>query len=689
VIRSMNADKPVSRLILEHLAGDVIGKGDPEVEVGSAFLVAGPYDDVGNQDVVAQKNIRAATLDDMVTATGGAFLGLTLNCARCHNHKFDPIPTEDYYRVRAAFEGVSHGRRVVVTPEEQAAHDAKIKPLESQNKELATEESALLKAVDARAREWEKQTPYARSKVDPSGTEEVFAPVEAKMIRFVMKSHTGDVKTAAGSKLTEFEVWTGGDSKRNVALASNGAVAEGARGATAADFPEAYGPQLCIDGRLGEQWFIGSPAELKITFAKAEKIERVFFLNAKQGGAPDKAQGNTPCEYEVLVSADGTAWQKVASSEGREPYSEKHKLEAARAAVTTPEETMRLAQIRKDLAKVDAAKKAVPPLRQMWVGNHRQPTEATFVHKGGDPMKPGEAVVPASLSVLDRAFSGFALKGDAPEGERRLALGKWIVSSENPLTPRVLANRIWHYHFGTGLVDTPSDFGFMGSRPSHPELLDFLATRLLSHGWRLKPLHREILLSRAYLQSSGMRNEAAAADKDSRLLWRFPPRRLRAEEVRDTLLSVAGTLRLEPMGGPGFRLYQYLSNNVSTYLPLEKHGAETYRRAVYHQNARASVVDVLSDFDLPDIAFSAPRRANTTTPLQALTLWNHQFTLDMAERFAERIHGEAAVSEAYRIAYQRRPQEAEMAAARKLMERHGLAAFCRAVLNSNELLYLE
>ena len=253
----------------------------------------------------------------------------------------------------------------------------------------------------------------------------------------------------------------------------------------------------------------------------------------------------------------------------------------------------------------------------------------------------------------------------------------------------MLANRVWQHHFGTGIVDTPSDFGFLGSKPTHPELLDYLASKLIAHGWKLKPLHREILLSQTYLQSAAYREDAAKEDKDARLLWRFPPRRLSAEELRDTMLAVAGQLKLEPMGGPGFRLYKFTQNNVSTYFPLDIHGRETYRRAVYHQNARASVVDVLNDFDLPDIAFAAPKRANTTTPLQALTLLNHSFTLDMAAALADRVDGPEVVETSYRYVFQREPTPTESGAANALIAKHGLLAFCRALLNANELLYIE
>jgi hypothetical protein len=261
------------------------------------------------------------------------------------------------------------------------------------------------------------------------------------------------------------------------------------------------------------------------------------------------------------------------------------------------------------------------------------------------------------------------------------------------LTPRVLANRIWHYHFGTGLVDTPGDFGYMGGRPTHPALLDWLARRLVEGGWQFKSMNRLIVTSQAYRQSAAYREDAARVDGDSRLLWRYPPRRLSGEELRDTMLALAGKLE-GPRGGPGFRLYQYVQDNVAAYLPLDRHGPETYRRAVYHQNARASRVDVLTDFDCPDSAFSAPRRALTTTPMQALTLLNHSFTSDMAAFLAERLIREAGpeagaqVDRAFALAYGRAPAPDERMDAAAFIGKQGLKTFARVILNTNELIYL-
>lgn len=688
VIRSLNDDKPFDQFMREHLAGDVLGKFDPAVEIGSAFLVAGPYDDVGNQDATAQKVIRSATLDDMVTATGSAFLGLTINCARCHHHKFDPIPTEDYYRIRSAFEGVVHGRRPLATKEQTQAFNMAMGQLNKERAKVVGEQDALTKAIEAKAKALLATRKYPRPKADTLLTEETITPTEARFVKLTMSATSANPKSGVGGRISEFEIWTAEPTPRNVALASSGAKAEGAKGATAEDFPAAYSAALAIDGDEGAQWFIGSPAELVITLPRIEKIGRLSYRTAKGRLLRDNTQGATPCEYEMFVSLDGKDWKKVADSADREAWSSAHAFERVRKEVTTPAEAKRLGVLARQLADVDRRIAAVPKLPAAWIGNHQAKPAPTFVEKGGDPTKPAAQVVPSSLAVLDLVTKPYALKADAGEGERRVALAEWI-TRDNPITARVLANRLWHYHFGTGLVDTPSDFGFMGSKPTHPELLDFLAQRLIQNGWKLKALHREIILSQAYLQSADFHESAARVDKDARLLWRFPPRRLRAEEIRDTMLATAGQLKLEPMGGPGFRLYRYLVNNVSTYIPLDAPGPETYRRSVYHQNARASVVDVLNDFDLPDIAFASPKRANTTTPLQALTLLNNGFTLEMAKAFAARLDGPDPIAQAYSLALQRPPTANERAAAEKLLAQHGKPAFCRALLNSNALIFVE
>ncbi len=695
VISSFNENKPFNRFIVEQLAGDVVGRGNPAIEVGTAFLVCGPYDDVGNQDKAQQQIIRANTLDDLITTTSNAFLGLTVNCARCHFHKFDPIPTEDYYRLRAAFEGVLHDERALATDAEKQRYAEKAKPLETRRNELTKEKNVLEKSIAERAKEKASQvTNYELPKITRHFNEHRFAPTPARYLRFKILAHSDNPKSAVNARVDEFEVWT---TERNVALASNGGKATGATTRKAEDFANAnaYGVELVNDGKFGERWFVAAPADLTIEFPRTETIERIVFSHDRTAAPNTLGAGLGPfvTEYQVLVSQDGKEWKALADSSSRPPYNEAHLIERFAPTVMSVEEKQKRASLDAELAQLNRDLKAIPPLPMVWAGKFEQPKETTYVHKGGDPQRRGADVRPSSLAVLDGALKSFDLPADAPESERRLALANWIASDENPLTARVLANRIWHYHFGTGIVDTPSDFGFLGGKPSHPELLDWLARRLQAHGWQLKPLHREILLSQTYQQSGAHREEAAKQDGNTRLLWRFPPRRLHAEEIRDTILSVTGKLNLQ-MGGPSFRLYRYLEDNVATYVPLDQHGADTYRRAVYHQNARSSLVDGLTDFDLPDNAGAAPTRISTTSPLQALTLLNHQFTLDMAEALANRVKQEAPNNEtaqvrrAFALAFQRQPSREEETAALQLIARHGWRAFCRAMLNANELLYV-
>ncbi len=698
VIRSFNADKPFDQFIREHLAGDVIGKDQPEVEVGAAFLVAGPYDDVNNNDLAAKAQIRADTLDEMIRATSEAFLGLTVGCARCHNHKFDPILQRDYYALYSTFAGVVHGERPVATNAEKSAHAAALEPLEKEQRRLLGQRETIDKELESRvaAREAEVAKSWTRERASRYGTEERFAPVEARYVRLRVEGSDAPSDKSERKysfRLDEFEVWTAESEPRNVALATSGGRAAGLAAREAKDVKGAYGAALVIDGRFGERWIAGGK-ELRITLARPERIDRVLFSSDRPRALGESHEATTFVgDYWVDVSLDGKHWVEVASSIDRLPASLGRKQERLLKIVMTDDDRARLAAIDRELAKVNKAIDRVPPLPSWWVGKRQAAPGPFQTFAGGDPQRPGETVVAASLAALDGRTAGYRLDAKAPEAERRLALANWLVSADNPLVSRVLANRVWHYHFGCGLVDSPSDFGYMGGRPSHPELLDYLARRLLADGWRLKPLHRLIMMSEAYQQSSTWRAEPSRLDADSRMLWRYPPRRLEAEELRDALLAVSGSLQTR-LGGPGFRLYEYEVDNVATYVPLDVQGPETYRRAVYHQNARASRVDLLGEFDCPDNSFSAPRRAATTTPLQSLTLLNHSFVLDMAAALAARLESErpsdvqAQIDRAFWLTLGRSPEREESDAAAKLIGQHGLRAFCRALFNANEFVYV-
>jgi uncharacterized protein DUF1553 len=258
----------------------------------------------------------------------------------------------------------------------------------------------------------------------------------------------------------------------------------------------------------------------------------------------------------------------------------------------------------------------------------------------------------------------------------------------------VMVNRLWHYHFGVGLVDTPSDFGFNGGRPSHPELLDWLADEFVASGYSIKHMHRLIVESATYRQAARVRPDAAKRDAGNRWLWRKSPMRLEAEAVRDSILAVAGKLN-DTRGGPGYQDFKATIRGATyEYAPLDADDPALYRRSIYRtwtRSARNGLLDVL---DCPDPSTTSPRRALTTTPLQALALLNNSFVLRMADRFAERLRRDAGketdkqIARAYELAYGRAPANEELVRARPIVDQHGMPAFCRAILNSNEFIYV-
>jgi hypothetical protein len=290
----------------------------------------------------------------------------------------------------------------------------------------------------------------------------------------------------------------------------------------------------------------------------------------------------------------------------------------------------------------------------------------------------------------------FKLPANSTDGARRAALAQWIADGRNPLTWRSIVNRVWHYHFGRGLVDTPSDFGHNGSTPTHPELLDWLAVEFRDNGGSFKTLHRLILLSAAYRQASGHRPECAAVDADNRLLWRANRQRLDAEEVRDTVLAVSGKLNLQ-MGGPGFELFRFKDDHSPVYdhTALEKiHDPRTYRRTVYRFTVRSVPNPFLDCLDCADPNLNTPVRNTTLTALQALALLNDPFMVRQAEYFAERVEKmsdnvEGQIEAAYRLAVGRRPKADEQAALAGYARKHGLANACRLLFNVNEFAFID
>ena len=453
VIKSFNEDKPYDRFMKEQVAGDVWEPVTREGIIATSLLVCGPWDAASSiQANATQRAIsREDELEDLIGVVGQTFLGLSINCARCHDHKFDPIAHAEYYRLKAVFAGVKHGEQ----------------------------------------------------------------PIPASS------------------------------------------------------------------------------------------------------------------EAEQTVSYVGTRVQ--------------------------PEPTRRLIR--------------------------------------GEVTSPDEVVQPGALAAIAELSPDFGLAENSPEGQRRLKFADWIADVRNPLSARVMVNRVWHFHFGQGIVATPNDFGVSGGRPTHPELLDWLAAKFMESGWSVKSLHRWIVNSATYRQSSASNAKALAVDADNQWLWRFAPHRLEAEAVRDAMLAVSGQLN-PAVGGPSFRPFTITEFNAAFYHLVEREEPEFNRRTVYRINVNSGKDPLLEAFDCPDPSVKTPRRSLTTTPLQALELMNNAFVQRQAGHFAARCsklaNGDAdeAVRQLYRRALGRVPTEGEMNLAHSALQERDLASLAWVLLNSTEFVYV-
>jgi hypothetical protein len=324
-----------------------------------------------------------------------------------------------------------------------------------------------------------------------------------------------------------------------------------------------------------------------------------------------------------------------------------------------------------------------------------RPRPVHVLHRG-DVERPRAAAAPGALSCVPGLESVFALKNPDDEGARRAALANWVADPRNQLTWRSAANRVWHYHFGRGLVDTPNDFGRNGSLPTHPELLDWLAAELRDGGGSFKRLHRQIVLSSTYRQSSAPRPDLARADADNRLLGRMNRRRLDAEEVRDAVLAVSGKLDLT-MGGPGFELFRFKDDHSPVYdhtAPEKADDPATFRRTVYRFTVRSVPNPLLDTLDCADPNVNTPARNTTLTALQALALLNDPFLLKQAGHFAGRLRKSGGdrggqADAAYRLALGRPATAEERAALAAYAKKHGLANACRVVFNLNEFVFVD
>ncbi|HVU88880.1 MAG TPA: DUF1553 domain-containing protein [Pirellulales bacterium] len=671
VIDALNEDKPYAQFILEQLAGDQVG-----ADAATGFLVGGTHDVVGIQNIEGQLQQRANDLDDILSTTATTFLGLTVGCARCHDHKFDPISQRDYYSLQAIFAGVRHGEREL----KPVDYEDRLRDEPNVRRELAT--------IERRLAEFEPLAQVAtatpqRPPVHATGNIDRFSPVPARFVRFTVQA-TNNLEPC----LDELEIYTAEASPRNVALASAGAKTS-ASGVYSNGTSPLHKLEHVNDGQYGNgrSWISSESGAgwVMVELAEPVEIARVAWARDREGKYADRL----PTKYKVEVAVASDQWQTVATSEDRRPYAADAKPESI-TADTVP--TERAEEFKTLVADRDKWLARLPTagMRKIYAGTFEEPKATHRLHRG-DPMQPREEVSPGAIRAVGQSL---ALAADAPERERRLALARWLGDAQNPLVARVLVNRLWHYHFGHGLVSTPSNFGFHGGRPSHPALLDWLASEFLARGGSLKAMHRLIMLSATYRQAGTANEQAAGIDADNRLLWRYRPRRLEAEPIRDAILAVSGKLDLS-RGGPGYDPFEPDDSYVHIYIAKQSFGPAEWRRMVYQLKPRVLQDATFGVFDCPDASQVTPRRNLSTTAMQALNLLNSPFMVEQAREFAARVAGEAGADaqaqaqRAFQLAFARAPDPAETARAVALIEGHGLQALCRALYNASEFLYVD
>lgn len=755
VIRSFNEDKPYTRFVQEQVAGDAMFPNDPQATVALGFLAAGPWDEtlmVGvREDTFDHQFALVLDRDDMVTTVMSTFQGLTVHCARCHNHKFDPISQREYYGLQAVFAGVDRNDRPYHSDEklhakrlELSARKAAIVGREPaliasiQTQEMTDKLQAIAKMHSERAGDWEPLDVISVTNVsnadskferqaDGSWLVSGAAPDKDTFI-ITGQAHVQDLRALRLEVLPDERLPGKGPGRYDPAgnfhltefrVQSQPAVGE-TRGATAVTFSRVTADHSdrndmianTIDNRADTHWSIhpryGEPHEAVFEFKEPLSNESgtTFIIRLECNGMVRHqvgrfrlsfCTGRTPAERRAVLPVTITdLLRKPPSSRTPEESIElglqvlQQEVERELAALPEPEKVY---AVTKDFAATGSFKPASIPRPIHVLGR-------------GDINKPGELVGPGAIAAIPELGSELQIGNLNDESARRASLARWLTDDRNALLWRTIVNRVWGYHFGRGLCDTPNDFGMMGGTPSHPELLDWLAVwfRDEAHG-SIKALHHLILTSKTYQQSVRHDEQCAAKDPDNRLLWRMNRTRLTAEQVRDSMLNFSGQLDLT-MGGPA--VVQFVDRGAATFKPeggapafidyesFSPDAPQNRRRAIYRFVFRTLPDPLMDALDAPDGGAITPVRSQSTTAVQAFALLNNAFVVRQCEQIATRANDESNnattaihVDRVFQTMLQRQPSSLERVEFSNYVQKHGLANAVNAILNCNEFVYLD
>ncbi len=661
VIRAFNQDIPYDQFIREQIAGDGLGVGE-----ALGFLVAGPHVPAATvgQEPSAKRQARADRMDEIMQTVGASMMGVTMSCARCHNHKFDPVSIQDYYSMTAVFEDIEFGSRY---PEFSKDHPRK-QLAEEIWKKIASERNKIRNLSDV----WEE---------DWGGYKEFhWKPEKATAIR--LNFWSGYVG------LDEFQVYGLPSENKNLALASNGSKVH--TDPVFAQQGDRFPISRVIDGKFGTQRWQASynkPKKqnpwLELTFEEPVTVGRLrLSSNREYYFETDYLERKNKFNFDeflINIKTPSGQWKQVMSVHDFRKSAKKEK------------------PLGDAVAEINhlAYRMSEEGPRPSFVGSFIKP-KLTYVLHRGSPENPRDLVMPGAPKILQ---GDLGIENDLSGYARRARFAEWVVDKENPLTARVMANRIWQHVFGAGIVATGSDFGRAGAMPTHPELLDWLAlefsnpSRAEGTPWSMKEFIRLLVTSDAFKRSSSPNTESMNKDATSSLLWRFPPRRVEAEVIRDGILLASGKLNRK-MGGRSYRIHN-VKKTYAQWQVIDNFGPETWRRMIYQERMRRVDDQIFTAFDFPDCGQVRDKRPVSTTPLQALNLMNSAFVVDQSKHLANRAIREvekgdlsAAVVRCFELLFGRNPDNDELSSAIKVAKNRGLEIVCRALINSNEFAFL-
>jgi hypothetical protein len=743
LIRSLNADKPYARFVEEQLAGDVLYPDDAEAIVAMGFLATGPWDESSlrdiREDTIDREIARYLDRDDIVTTAMSTLVSTTVHCARCHEHKFDPISQEEYYRLQAVFAGVDKAERAY-DPDPKVAHlrrDLLARKAELPALAARVDQSLLTEAIDLDVAVRERKlkeltTPWQildpESFVSAGGanlTKQPDGSILSDKTRPEKDTYTIVASTAA-EKVTGLRLEVLADDSlpmKGPGRQDNGnlhlnevLVIAAPKGSTnvapqpvkltnpRADFnQDGWSIDKAIDGNPATAWGIypqvgkshvavfeiGEPIafDSPVTFTvKLEQVHGGGHLVGRVRLSVTSAPGPLPAQVELLPREISEILQT--------PVAERTTRQRAALAAH-----VLLEQADRDLAALPPQQKVYAATNQFQADGSFRPAitpRAVHVLARGDINKPGAAAEPGALACLTGLESRFGLDDPNHEGSRRVALARWITDPKNVLAWRSIVNRVWQYHFGRGIVDTPNDFGRMGALPSHPELLDWLTVALQEHGGSLKYLHKLLVTSSTYRQSSQNILKFAEIDGDNRCLWRMNRARLDAESIRDAVLSVSGKLD-RAMEGPSVK--QFVQSPgihvtpVVDYLSFDVDSSDNFRRSVYRFIFRTLPDPFMETLDCADASQLTPVRSASVTALQALAMLNDRFVVRQSEHIAARLEKSSPdlpgrITAAYELILNRPPTQREIELVSAYATRHGMANAVRMLLNSNEFMFV-